>query len=99
MKKLVALLIFLAIVAFAAIVSKPSDEQCVELIKSKINVAISKKSSNYLVNGLGSILVDMGVSKMLFRIEDKIFYKNVYLIVGDKPIGTAIFGTIIISFN
>ena len=97
MKTFRVFLVFVVIVAFAAILTKPNDEQCIELIKSKINAGISNNSSNPIITGLGSVLVDMGVKKTFFRIEDKIFYKNVYLIIDGRHVGTCLFGTVIIS--
>ena len=99
MKWFAFFLIIISVAALAAIITKPSDEQCVELIKSKINTTIAAESSDPLISGLGSVLVDLGVKKVMFRIEDKIFYKDIYLIVGDKPIGTAMLGTVFIHSN
>ncbi len=99
MKAFVILIIIIVLAGLAAIVTKPSDEQCIELMKSKINTEVGKTSSDPLVTGLGSVLVDMGVKKTLFRIEDKIFYKNIYFIIGGQQVGTALFGTVIISSN
>jgi hypothetical protein len=83
--------------AIAAVMTKPSDERCMELVRSKINTEIHNSASSTLITGIGSVLTNIGVNKILFRFEDKVFYKNIYFIGDNSKIGTAIYGTIIFS--
>ena len=98
MKALIAVVVILFVVAFAAIITKPTDQQCVELAKSNVNTSIYNSSSNSIVKGIESLFVD-AVPKMLFRVEDNLFYKTVYLKFDNTKVGVVIFGTFINSAN
>ena len=58
MKSFLFFILILIIAAFAAIITKPTDQQCVELAKSNVNTAIYNSSSNSFVKGVESLFVD-----------------------------------------
>ena len=58
MKKSTIFLIVIILIAFGAIATKPTNEQCIEITKEKINTDIYNSSSNNLVKGLASLFVD-----------------------------------------
>ena len=89
------MLVLLMMVGFAAIITKPSDEQCVELAKNGLNSEIHNSSSNLFVKGLESLFVDL-TPGALFRIEDDIFYKTIYLKIDNSKIGMVVFNTFIL---
>ena len=97
MKTIVVFLVLIILIGFGAIITKPTDEQCIEIAKGKINSEIYKSSSNNFVKGIESLFVDIGVNKVLFRIEDKIFYKDIFLKIDNSNVGVGVFGTVIIN--
>ena len=99
MKRLLILLLILLIVAVSLIITKPSDEQCIEQIKSKAEMAINRNSNNGLLNGILTFFTGKLIDRFkdAIQIEDRTFYKEIY--IGDTKIGTAIFGTLIIDDN
>lgn len=104
MKKTLLLLLLFAIllvVGAIAIYTKPTDEQCVELVKDKVQAGIVEAGDNSPLNNLFTVLAGKAISQLpsLFRIEDNVFYKNIYFIPYNIKIGSAYFGTFTLDNN
>ena len=95
MKSFLVFILILIIICFAAIITKPSDEQCIELAKSNVNTAIYNSSQNSIVKGIESTLIDIGVNKVFFRIEDNFLYKTIYSKFDNSKVGIVLFGMFI----
>ncbi len=98
-KKIFTTLVILFFIGVSAIVTKPSDTKCIELMKSKLESKIADGSRSKLLNSLCVFFTSKAINKVkgLLRFEDKIFYKNIYLIPGNVKVGTALFGMFIPS--
>ena len=98
MKKGVIVLVLLFLIFLTAILTKPSDADCVELFKNKIKTSIDNSSANLLVKSLASYISGKTIdeTRNFLAIEDNFAYKNVYIIPNIK-IGTVAFGTFFID--
>jgi hypothetical protein len=81
-------------VLLAAVITKPSDDECLAQVKDKVNEGIYNSNGNILVKGLVSTVTEHGITRYMLRIEDKIFYKDIYLKINNQKIGTGWFGTV-----
>src|SRR5579872_4129108 len=98
MKGLIAIIIITVVVAVAFVVTKPTDQQCIDLMKSKVQTQIAS-SNNQFFSGILNYAVGVGFDKMksVFRFQDNVFYKEVY--IGNIKVGNAYFGTFTIDEN
>lgn len=66
------------------IVSKPSDLECISILRG------GGDTVDQLISGIA-------INKYTVRIEYHLFYKNIYSALDNHKLGTAIFGTVIKS--
>ena len=98
MRKTTITLIILLLIALTALLTKPSDSDCIELFKNNIKTTVDNSSANVLVKGLFSYLSGKAIdeTRNFIAVEDNFLYKNIYFIPNAK-VGTVVFGTFFID--
>ncbi len=86
-------LIVLGVVVLIALISKPSDQSCIDGIKDKISSQINQSNQNKFFKGAEELLTAIG-GQYIFRVEDNILYKNIYIIGTNRKIGFGCFGMV-----
>ncbi len=102
MKKfLLFLFIVLVFTAVIAIITKPSDQACLDNLKDKATSQIENSNQNALIKLGEEALINHFSTyiKDIFRIEDKVLYKNIYLAGTNDKVAIACFGSVIINNN
>ena len=84
MKKLIGFVLVIIVIALAAVATKPSDEEC-------LRKAGKKEMGDNIVN---DIIAETGASKLVFDVQDHVFYKSVYDRTTSKTVAYAFFGTV-----
>ena len=85
MKTTFIIICIVAIGAIAMISTKPSDAECISQVRYGSST-----------DDLDGILTMVTTNKYTVKVEDHIFYKQIYSFTG-RRLGTGIFGTVIIS--
>lgn len=87
-------IIVLAVIAFIAIVTKPSDQACIDGVKTKVESSIDASSENSITKGLVDIGTELG-AQYVIRVDDYFFYKVIYLKGTGQRLGIGVFGQVL----
>jgi hypothetical protein len=100
MKKLIYVLIVLLLASVILIITKPSNQQCIDSIEDKIDSQVTKTEGNGVIASFTRYLTDIGIDKYnqyLFKVEDCTFYKDIYITGSSERIGIAALGMVIFT--
>ena len=96
MKKILYVVILLFAICFIAIATKPSDETILNKVNEQITIGVRKDGGDLAADVVG-LIAGFG-EPYVFRIEDHLLYKTVYIKYTNRVVAKAYFGCVFTDF-
>lgn len=89
MKALTITFLICLCISIAAVATKPTDQECIQLARQRSGVTDA--------DIMQQLLQSIEYNQYTINVEDHIFYKSIYSALDGHHLGTGIFGTVILN--